>query len=52
MNDGALNVVEVGIVLERALQEAGFLAELRDVSAIVVREELVGEDSVGHLRNA
>ena len=50
MNDGPLNVGEVGVVLERALQQAGLLAELRDVRAIVVREELIGEDRVGLLR--
>lgn len=48
--DGALDVVEVGVVLERALQQAGLLAQLRHVRAVVVREHGVAQDRVRHLR--
>lgn len=45
-----LDVVQVGVMFERPLQQAGLLAKLRDVRAVVVREHRVAEDSVGHLR--
>ena len=46
----ALDVVHVRVVLEGALQQAGLLAQLSDVRPIVVREHLIGEYGVGHLR--
>ncbi len=45
----ALDVLQVGVVLQRAHVEPGLLAELRDARAVVVREGVVGEDGVGDL---
>ena len=47
---GVLDVVEVGVVLERALQQPGLLAQGGDVRPVVVREHLVAHDGVGHLK--
>ena len=49
VHDGALDVVEVGVVLERALQQSCLLAQLGDVRAVVVREHLVAQDCIRHL---
>ena len=49
MDHGALDIVEVGVVLQRALQQAGLLAEGGNVRTVVVREHLVAHDRVGHL---
>uniref|UniRef100_A0A8W7PT82 Uncharacterized protein n=1 Tax=Anopheles coluzzii TaxID=1518534 RepID=A0A8W7PT82_ANOCL len=50
VHDRPLNVVQVGVVLEGALQQAGLLAQLRDVRTVVVREHGVAKDRVRHLR--
>lgn len=39
------------VVLQSPLVQASVLAELRHVGAVVVREHLVVEDSVGHLHH-
>ena len=44
-----LDVVQVGVVLEGALQQAGLLAEGGDVRAVVARKHLVTHDRVSHL---
>ena len=49
VHHGALDVVQVGVVLQRPLQEACLLAQLGDVGAVVVGEHLVAEDGVGDL---
>jgi hypothetical protein len=46
---GLRDVVQVGVVLEGALQQAGLLAEGGDVCAVVVRKHLVTHDRVSHL---
>jgi len=51
VHHGPLDVVQVRVVLQRPLQEAGLLAQLGDVRAVVVGEHLVAEDGVGHLRD-
>ena len=52
VHDSALDVKRVLVVLNGALQKASLLAELGDVLAIVVREHLVAQDGIGHLRSA
>ena len=51
VNDGSLDVVEISVVLECALQQTGLLAQLRDMCAVVVREHLVAQDRVSNLHN-
>mmetsp|Transcript_8175 Transcript_8175/g.16155 ORF Transcript_8175/g.16155 Transcript_8175/m.16155 type:complete len:272 (+) Transcript_8175:3019-3834(+) len=46
----ALEVVDVGVVLERALHKPGLLAEHGDTRLVVVREHLVCHNSVSNLR--
>ena len=41
--------LDVGVVLEGALQQAGLLAEGGDVRAVVARKHLVTHDRVSHL---
>ena len=48
--DSSLDIVEVGVVFEGTLQESGFLAQLSDVRAVVMREHLVTQDGVGNLQ--
>ena len=50
MHNSPLDIVEVSVVFERALQQSGLLAQLSDVRAVVVREHLVTQDSVGNLQ--
>jgi hypothetical protein len=47
----ALNIIEVGVVLEGALEQARLLAERGNVRTVVVREHLVAHDGVSHLQN-
>ena len=49
VHHGPLDVVQVGVVLQRPLQEAGLLAQLGDVGAVVVGEHLVAQDGVSDL---
>jgi hypothetical protein len=49
VNDDALDVRNVLVMLERALKEAGLLTEVGDAGLVVVREHLVGEDGIGNL---
>ena len=44
-----LDVVEIGVVLEGALEETGLLTQLGDVRGIVVREHLVTQDGISDL---
>ena len=41
VDDSSLDVIQVGVMLECPLEEASFLAQLGDVSLIVVGEHLV-----------
>ena len=50
MDHGALDVVEVCVVLERALEQPGLLAQRGDVRAVVVGEHLVTHDSISNLK--
>jgi hypothetical protein len=50
MDDGPLDVVEVGVVLQGALQQARLLAQRGNVRTIVVREHLIAHDGIGHLK--
>ena len=49
VHHGPLDVVQVGVVLQRPLQEARLLAQLGHVGAVVVGEHLVAQDGVGDL---
>ena len=50
MHHGPLDVVQVGVVLQRPLQEARLLAQLGHVGPVVVSEHLVPEDRICHLQ--
>ena len=49
MNDSPLDVVEVSVVLQGTLQQAGLLAQGGNVGPVVVAEHLVAHDGVGNL---
>ena len=49
MDHGPLDVVQVGVVLQSSLQQAGLLTEAGDVGPVVVGEHLVAHDGVRHL---
>lgn len=51
MDDDALDVGNVLVVLKSALEETGLLAEVGDAGLVVVGEHLIGEDGVGDLRS-
>ena len=50
VDDGPLDVVQVGVVLEGALEQSRLFAELSHVGFVVVREHLVAQDGVRDLR--
>jgi hypothetical protein len=50
VDNDTLNVVNVLVVLESTLDEAGLLGEVGNTRTVVVREHLVAEDGVGDLR--
>lgn len=52
LNNDALDIADVREVLQGALGEAGTLAHLSDLGAIVVGEHLVSKDGIGHLRSS
>lgn len=47
----SLDVVEVGVVLQRSLQQTGLLAQLGDVGSVIVGEHLVPQDRICYLQN-
>jgi len=49
VDERALDVLEVGVVLQRAHVQPRLLAELRDAGAVVVGERPVGEDGIRDL---
>ena len=49
VHNSPLDIVEVCVVLECALEQAGLLEEGGDVGPVVVAEHLVVHDGVGHL---
>lgn len=49
VHHSALDVIQVGVVLQCPLQESSFLTQLGDVGSIVVGEHLVAQDSIGNL---
>lgn len=51
MNHRPLNVVQVRVMLQRPLQEAGLLAELGHVGAVIVGEHLIPQDGICNLQN-
>mmetsp|Transcript_20370 Transcript_20370/g.72036 ORF Transcript_20370/g.72036 Transcript_20370/m.72036 type:complete len:1359 (-) Transcript_20370:1324-5400(-) len=52
VDDDALDVVDVGEQLERAVEQRRLLAQLRHVVAVEVVEHVARQDGVGHLRRA
>ena len=50
VDDGPLDVVQIGVVLEGALEQSRLFAELSHVGFVVVREHLVAQDGVRDLR--
>lgn len=49
MHHGSLDVVQVGVVLQRSLQQTRLLAQLSDVGPVVVGEHLVPQDRICYL---
>ena len=49
VDDGAFDVVEVGVMLQGALKQSRLLAQLSHVSFVVVGEHLVAQDSIRNL---
>lgn len=50
VHHGSLDVVQVGVVLQRSLQQARLLTQLSDVGPVVVGEHLVPQDRVCYLK--
>ena len=50
VHHGALDVVQVSVVLQSPLQESSFLTQLGNVGTVVVGEHLVAEDSISNLQ--
>ncbi len=50
VDDDALDIGEVGVVLQRAHVQASLLAQLRNARAVVVRQHPVRQNRVRHLR--
>lgn len=50
VHHGTLDVVQVGVVLQRSLKESSLLTQLGDVWTIIVGEHLVAQDSISNLR--
>lgn len=46
---GPLDVIQVRVVLQGALQKTGLLAKLGNMGAVVVSEHLIAKDSISHL---
>ena len=44
-----VEIAEIGVILEGALEETGLLTQLGDVRAIVVRKHLVTQDGIRDL---
>ena len=51
MDDSSLDVVQVCVVFQGALQKAGLFTQLGNVCTVVVCEHLVAKDGVGNLKN-
>lgn len=51
VHHGTLDVVQVSVVLQRPLQEAGLLAQLGHVGSVVVGEHLIAQDGVCNLQD-
>lgn len=52
MDNSALDIVEVGVVLESSLKKSSLLTKLGNVWSIVVRENLVAKNSISDLLRA
>lgn len=46
-----LDVIQVGVVLQRPLQEPGLLTQLGHVSPVIVGEHLVAQDGISNLQD-
>lgn len=50
MHHCSFNIIQVSVMLQRPLQEACFLTQLRHVSAIIVGEHLVTQNGICNLQ--
>lgn len=51
VHHSALNVIQVCIMLQRPLQETGFLTQLCHMSTIIVGEHLIAQDGICNLED-
>ena len=49
--DGALYVIEVGVMLKCALQQSCLFTQLRYMRTIIMREHLISQNSISNLKH-
>ena len=50
VDDGSLDVVQIGVMLQSTLQKTSFLTELSNMSPVVVSEHLIAKNCICHLK--